>query len=143
MRELVYINRNIDNVDAVMNKLAEEYVQKLTFNTREEYLVWVKQWKEDMKIVTLYHTTTKYTFMKNGCKRVDKIDRYTNKLNKMPKLTEPQVKRADELMDQYFKDYNLSKYFKSSHYLFWYMLILRKASKIKAGKQRAERLAIA
>lgn len=140
MHSLIYINKEVDSVEGLIYNLAEEYVSKLTFTTREEYLSWVKQWKEDVKIVTLYHTQIKYCGNRNACIRQEKIDYWQKKLDKLPSLSDEQKKRVDELMQQYLKDYNLKDWFKSSHYLFWYMLIVRKASKLRAKAQRELRL---
>lgn len=123
------------------NKCVESYdPSKLNFNTREEYLNWVKQWKEDMNIVTYKHTKNKLSWKRDACVRQDKIDRYQSMVNNMPELTEEQNARYNTLMNQFLADYGLHHYFSSSHYLVWYLLIIRKAAKIKACAQRVLRL---
>lgn len=140
MLNLIYRNRTQPFV-TWFNQYAESYdASKLNFNTREEYLDWVKQWKEDMKIVTITHSWERYTYKQGVCQLEEKIKKYQIKLDKLPVLTPEQINRYNVRMQQFLADYDLKPWFSSSFYLVWYMLILRKAAKMKAAKQREKRL---
>jgi hypothetical protein len=119
----------------------QAHVEKLTFNTREEYLLWVQQWKEDYKHI-LY------------LRKIEKLGRFT--LPDKIKNAEKQIaiieskfdrvkakKIAVELQDKISKEYGLKFYWPLTTYsLIMYLLVARKASKIRAGKKREERIAV-
>jgi hypothetical protein len=123
-----------------LNKIAEEYSAKLKFVTREEYLAWVKQWKEDYKLIEKHHKITKYTERQAKCILPKKVEYYKNKLDKVPKLSPSEVLRLKTLEAQYLNDFGLRPWFVVSEYLVWYMLIMRKAGKLRAKQQRDIRI---
>jgi hypothetical protein len=59
MKNLIYLlgrkgNENHPNsFESDFNATASDFANILTFNTREEYLDWVKTWKEDYKAILL------------------------------------------------------------------------------------------
>lgn len=118
----------------------QAHVEKLAFNTREEYLLWVQQWKEDYRHMLFL-------------RRVEKLKRFTlkdniEKANRQIALLETKFDRvkarklAAELSDRIAKEYNRSFYSPLSiYFLIMYLLVARKASKIRAGQKRAERIA--
>lgn len=128
------------------NRAALAHVEKLTFNTRSEYLAWVKQWKEDYRCLSV-------------ARRIERLNRYT---------TQPKIDRANKLIEklnvqcpnekyteivdrlanlsmpaQYRTDYGIKfLYWKPSTYnLLMYLLVVRKASKLRAAVKRATRIA--
>lgn len=141
MLNLIYRNRDKDFNAMFMNIVHEYDATKLDFNTREEYLNWVKQWKEDMKIITLEHTVNKYARMRDVCKLPEKINLYQAKIDKLPDYSGEEIARSyGARMKQMLTDYNLKDWVVSSYCLVWYMLILRHAAKRKAAKQRESRI---
>lgn len=60
------------------NRAALAHVEKLTFNTRSEYLAWVKQWKEDYRCLSV-------------ARRIERLNRYT---------TQPKIDRANKLIEK-------------------------------------------
>jgi hypothetical protein len=125
----------------------------LPFNTREEYLSWVKQWKEDYKAVWRSYQIEKYTAKYNACVNVNKVAYYKKKLESIPALTEQEqvsVKRCTENARELYKDKNPEKnayrydwtvVFTTGYWLVIFMLVQRRASKIRAKIKREERLA--
>lgn len=140
MLNLIYRNRDKDFGALFMDNVHAYDAKKLNFNTREEYIDWVKQWKEDMDFVVYKHTKNKRTWKRDACVRADKISKYQACVDNMPELTTVQTTRYNELMNKFLVDYDLKHWFASSYYLVWYMLIIRKAAKIKAAKQRDQQL---
>lgn len=140
MKNLIYKTQDY-NFNAIFMDYVHAYdSKKLNFNTREEYLNWVKQWKEDMNIVVYQHTRNKYTYKRDACVLPVKIAKYQSLLDKMPELTDVQKARIEVLKQQYLSDYNLPSYFYHTTWLIWHLLIIRKAAKIKANAQRSLRL---
>jgi hypothetical protein len=136
MTTLIYRNKQTDSFIELFNQLANDYASKLTFVTREEYLAWRKQWKEDFKIVEIQHKFEKWDMMKSSCVLPRKIEMYEKKLKTLPAYTAEQSKRIIEIQAKYISDFNLKPWAIASHYVVWYMQIIRKAGKIRAGKQR-------
>jgi hypothetical protein len=117
------------------------HVDKLTFNTRSEYLAWVAQWKEDYRFIS-------------ATRKISRLSRYTTapKIERANKLIEkinaefPPEKYteiANRLTKQLEVEYGIKfTYWKPSTYNFiMYLLVARKASKLRAAKKREERLA--
>lgn len=140
MLNLIYRNHELNFDSLFMDNVHAYDAKKLNFNTREEYLNWVKQWKEDMKTVALAHTRYKLYCKRDHCERQEKKNRHQARLNKLPELNDVQNARLEVLKNSFLVDYNLKPYFYCTHYLVWYLLVLRKAAKIKANAQRALRL---
>lgn len=136
MTTLIYRNKETDSFIELFNQLANDYASKLTFVTKEEYLAWLKQWKEDFKLVETQHKFEKWERMKSSCVLPNKIEMYERKLKSLPEYTAEQSKRLLEIQAKYLSDFSLKPWTIASHYVVWYMLILRKAGKIRAGKQR-------
>lgn len=140
MHNLIYRNKEHAFNGLIYDHVLAYDANKLKFNTREEYLDWVKQWKEDMKIITHKHTLGCRTWKRDVCIRKDKIEKYQKLVDRMPKLTEEQNARYNARMNMFLADYELKNWFSSSLYLIWYMLIIRFAAKRKAADKRKERL---
>ncbi len=120
---------------------AKAHAEKLTFNTREEYLAWVKQWKEEYRYVS-------------ALRRIEKLQRFTlpDKIKKAEKQIEQIEKKIDpvkakdilrNITDRIEKEYGLKRQYYpwSTYSLIMYLLVSRKASKIRAAKKREERIA--
>ena len=130
------------------------HAEKLTFNTREEYIEWVKQWKEDYNNVVLHH-------------RIDRLFRRSHQLKphgdryqwfpltsqkaqyrqaKIKQLETQVTMKENEIVDklsaQIKNEYNYVRpYGRFECYnLIHYLLAVRKASKVRAARLREERL---
>lgn len=136
MNTLIYRNKETTTFTSLFNQLAVDYSSKLTFVTREEYLEWVKKWKEDYKIVDAHHKITKLSGCRDSCVLPKKIEMYQKRLDNIVDLTPEQLVRLKEIEAKYLIEFNLKPWFISSHYLVWYMLIIRKAGKLRAANQR-------
>lgn len=135
MRTLINRNQETTSFIEIFNKLANDYVSKLTFTSREEYLAWVKQWKEEFKIVEMQHKLEKWNGGKTVCVLPHKIDAYEKKLATVISFTPEQSNRLIDIQAKYALEFNVKPCFICSHHLLWYMLIIRKSGKILAGKQ--------
>ncbi len=138
MKNLVYKNYNTFNEELL--KLAETHSKALTFITRDEYLIWVKQWKEDYKTVLQLHTIEKFTRRRDRSTLQEKIDRFQKILDKIPNLSDEQKARIEVLKKEFLSLWGLNSYTYCSHYLLWHMYVVRKAGKIRAGQQRELRI---
>ena len=110
-------------------------MDKLNFITKDEYLAWVKKWKEDFKIVERQHKIEKYTSMRDSCVLPNKKDYYQKKLDKIEDLTLDEATRYNVLMDEFRKYAGMNAWFKSSYWLTVFGLVQRKASKLRAKSQ--------
>ena len=137
MLKLIYGGYTKERFD---NAVAAQ-VEKLTFNTRDEYLIWVKQWKEEYKYMI-------------ALRRGEKLERFTlpdkiaSAKNKSVilhsqfdpiKIKEIQLKinlqLHTEMKKTYFHQFG-------GYWLIIYLLVLRKASKIRAGQKMKENVKI-
>jgi hypothetical protein len=114
---------------------AEQMMNKLSFITKDEYLDWVKKWKEDYKIVERQHKIEKYWLMRDYCATEAKKERYQKKLDKVQELTSDETARVATLMLELQKYADTGPWFKSSYWLTVYFLVQRKASKLRANSQ--------
>lgn len=129
-----YTKEKFDNAVAAQ-------VEKLTFNTRDEYLIWVKQWKEEYKYMV-------------ALRRDEKLDRFTlpDKIALAKKKSvilhsqfdpikikaiqsEINLRLHTEMKRTYYHQFGAYK-------LIIYLLALRKASKIRAGQKMKENVKI-
>jgi hypothetical protein len=131
------------------------HADKLTFNTREEYFKWVKQWKEEYNNVVLHYRAYKlfsrsHTSSWNGKAWVCTPLASKKALYRQAKQKELEAQttmKEDELVakltERIKNEYNyVPQYSRYSFYtLLQYMLGVRRASKIRAAKKREERLA--
>lgn len=135
------INRNYTgSFDTVFNENAVAFAKKLTFTTRGEYLEWVKQWKTDYKLVERQHKIVRYLGMRDHCITEVKKNLYQKKLDSVTELTVEERSQYDGIMNRFRIDVGLPTWFDSSYSLVLYVLILRKAGKIRAGEKRSERI---
>lgn len=131
------------------------HAEKLTFNTREEYFEWVKQWKEEYNNVVLHYRINEL-FCRSHSRTWDgKGWQWTPMTSKKALYKQERIKRLEsqvtiketELRDRltarikaeynYAPDYHQHSFYTLLHYL----LAVRHASKLRAGKKREERLA--
>jgi hypothetical protein len=142
MQKLLYRNDN-DNFQALFIQTAMNHISKLTFTTRDEYLVWVKQWKEDYRNIVHLYTIKKYethpTQLEERTKwYADKANHLKEKIGYWP-LADI-AKRAEVINAQMSKEYGLYVYSNNLYYTLLYLLMVRKAAKIRANQQRNARL---
>ncbi len=127
--------------ETAFNRAALAHVDKLTFNTRGEYLAWVAQWKEDYKHLS-------------AARKIERLNRYTTqvKIDRADKeiakletvyLPAKTAEIKDRLTKRLETEYGIKfTYWKPSNYvLIMYLLVARKASKLRAAKKREERIA--
>ena len=126
--------------DAVFMENAVSFSTKLTFTTREEYLDWVKQWKTEYKLVQRQHTIEKYSCRRNHSITAVKQNHYQKMIDKIPAITAEERSQYDGLMNRFRTEIGLPTWFACSYSLILYMLIYRKAGKIRANVQRNLRL---
>ncbi len=141
MKNIIYRNHATTTFAAAFMNEAMAYSTKLEFNTREEYLAWVKNWKEEYKIVELYHKSCKLSTALDRCQLQSKKDAYQKRLDKLPNMTEEQMAKYKEISGKIASKFGLNQWIAS--YPYWIligMLIERKAGKIKARAQRNARL---
>ena len=137
------MNNNNAAARAAFYAQASAVSLKLTFNTRDEYLVWVKQWKEDFKLTLTAWRREKFSFRLSQCVLPEKIAYYEKKVA-ANKLSEEQLARLEVIKTEYlnFMGYSLTGLrWLSMYTLINHMYLIRRASKIRAGKKREERLA--
>jgi len=146
MHILIYRNEETTTFISLFNQLATDYTSKLKFITKEEYFSWLKQWKEDYKIIDRKHKVDKFVWFRDHCVIQKKIELYQKRLDAIPDFTPEENARYAVLCDQYLSDFNLKPWFVLTRYLVWYMLIIRTASKLRANSQwhilRAEKLVL-
>ena len=131
------INRNYTgSFDAVFMENAVAFSTKLTFVTREEYLDWVKQWKTDYKLVERQHTIEKYSYRRDHSATEAKQNHYQKILDKILDVSVEERGQYDALMNRFRTEVGLPTWFSSSYSLVLYMLIYRKAGKLRARTQR-------
>ena len=140
MNTLINRNKKTTTFEAAFIQSATNYSTKLTFVTREEYLDWVKQWKEDFKLIDRHHKIQCLTWRLNVSRLQPKIDRLQKNIDRLIPLNESEIIRLKQIEAQYINDFKLHPWQVCSHYLFWYMLVKRKAGKIRANVQRTLRL---
>ena len=122
---------------------AMNYSSKLAFVTRDEYLNWVKQWKEDYKLVLKAYVLDKLIVHQSACILPDKIARIQAKIDAIPALTAEETARLNELKTKFMVEHNRDvKWMKwlSLYELIQHMYVARKAGKIRANAQRNLRL---
>lgn len=122
----------------------EKHVEKLTFNTKEEYFSWVSQWKEDYKHISIrikQDKLSRFTLPE----KVAKADEEIKRLDSIsPDKTQQEV--IDRITKQLDVEYGIKfQYWKPSpHTIAMYLLVARRASKLRAGvKMRENKLATA
>lgn len=126
--------------DKAFSDAVNKHVEKLTFNTREEYLDWVNRWKEEYRYLCLL-------------RKIEKLQRFTLQekivnANKQVAILRSQFDhmKADEIIQRITKrisdEYGIKRTWGtwSIYSLILYLLVSRKASKIRASKKREERL---
>jgi hypothetical protein len=141
MKTLLYKLFGNDPFILAFNNAVESHLSKLTFNTRDEYLVWVKQWKEDYNLLVTEYKREFLTFQSQPRKREDKRLIAERRLAKLPPAQpEKLAATKDRIAKQLFAEHGVSTY-GSIYILLLYMLVVRRADKIRAGRLRAERIA--
>ena len=133
MNNLIYRSSNT-NFNAEFARVAEQLSHKLTFNTRDEYLVWVKQWKEDYKNLTNAIRNNQVSWKLRAAKKPERIAYFktiSEKATDVPK--EFYDVRITILNNQLFADCGFRAY-NSRTLIAIYLLVLRKASKIRAER---------
>ena len=142
MQKLLYRTDN-DNFQALFIQTAMNHVSKLTFTTRDEYLVWVKRWKEDYRNIVHLYTIKKYethpTQLKERTKwYIDKVNHLKAESGYWP-LSDT-VKRVKDIIAQMSKEYGCYVCSNNLYAVILYFLMVRKAAKIRANQQRNVRL---
>lgn len=118
---------------AEFEKAARNHVEKLTFNTRDEYIAWVKQWKEDYKNLVTTRRVYNYQWKASVACDPMHVKYFTNVLKGLPAVGPDFAVRVGKLNEQMYKEYSLRSYGRySEKYLTWYLLVIRRASKIRA-----------
>lgn len=133
MNNLIYRSSNT-NFNAEFARVAEQLSHKLTFNTRDEYLVWVNQWKEDYKNLSNAIRNNRLRFKYDSAQNPAKLEYLKGKLdNAVDVSNDFYVKRIADLNNQLFNDTGFRSY-ENWHTIAIYLLILRKAAKIHANR---------
>lgn len=154
MKTLVYRTyQQISSFEHEFLTEAQRISSTLPFTTREEYLVWTKHWKEDYKAVWKSYLREKYNYKYSNCKNPAKVEYYKKKLDSVGVLTEVEracVDRSISLAKSIYLTskptdreyiYQWARIFDASRYwLIVFMLIIRKASKLKATQERDKRI---
>lgn len=142
MNNLIY-RSSTTTFTAEFEKAARMHVEKLTFNTRDEYLIWVKQWKEDYKNLTATIRVSEYQWKASVACDPVRIEYFTNCLKKLPVVGPEFAIRVGQLNEQFFKEYGIRTY-GNVKYLVWYLLAVRKAGKLRSDlcykKMREEKV---
>ncbi len=139
MKNLIY-RGNAPFMTAFMNE-AVAHTSALKFITREEYLAWVKNWKEEYKIVERKHKIDSLCYKRDRCFLQNKIDHYQKQLDAIPDLTDFEKAKYNEVVGRLAQSFGLSNWMVgSSYWIVIAMLVERKASKIRANTQRNLRL---
>jgi hypothetical protein len=139
MKSLIY-RGNSPFMTAFMSE-ATAHASTLKFTTREEYLAWVKNWKEEYKVVERVHRIETLTGKRDRCILPRKIDHYQKLLDKVPDLTDIEKAKYHEVVGRLGIAFGLSSWMMSgSYWIVVAMLVERKASKIRANTQRNLRL---
>jgi hypothetical protein len=142
MQKLIYRNQTLA-FQALFMEAAMNHIAKLTFTTRDEYLVWVKQWKEVYKNIVHLYIIDKYGWRNAHCTTQAKREWYAAKADRERAKAgfwskeEAQVK-VRALEDQIKKEYGM--YVSGFYVDLMYLLVVRKAGKIRANAQRNLRL---
>lgn len=140
MKNMIYRNETTTTFAAAFAEAAISLSTKLNFTTREEYLEWVKQWKAAYKLVEKQHRIDTYCYRRDHCITESKSAYYQKKLDA---ITDPNLEektRYSALMTNMRDFAGMKEWFSDSYWLVIYMLVLRKAGKIKAKAQRNARV---
>lgn len=141
MKNIIYRNHAVTTFASAFMSEAMAYSTKLTFTTRDEYLNWVKEWKEDYKAIEHKRKLDVLCARRDGCTLETKKDYYQKRLDKLPDLTPEQKDRCKAVSDRIAKEMGFSSWLTGDTY--WTiiaLLIIRKAGKIRAHSQRNARL---
>lgn len=132
------------------------HAEKLTFNTREEYIEWVKQWKGDYNNVVLHHRIdrlfrrshvlgyvagkTQYQWLPLTSQKAQYRQAKIKRLEAQVTMQENEI--VDKLSAQIKNEYNYVRPYGQfeCYNLIHYLLAVRKASKVRAARLREERL---
>lgn len=139
MKALIY---KTESFDSMFNRVAMNHTSKLSFTTKEEYLTWRKQWKEDYNKIVVLHKAESLYWKMTSCRVPEKVEYYTKKHNAIQPIADA-IKKDDVFMSRYRKYeseirefYGWGPYWTiSSYVMVVYMLIVRKAGKIRANTQ--------
>jgi hypothetical protein len=143
MQQLIYRNQTLE-FQALFMGAAMNHIAKLAFTTRDEYLIWVKQWKEVYNNIVHLYIIQKHEWHSGHCITKERQDWYMAKANReRAKIgfwskEEAQLK-VKELEGQIKKEYGM--YVSRFYVDLMYLLVVRKAGKIRANTQRNTRLA--
>jgi murein L,D-transpeptidase YafK len=133
MNKLIYRSSNT-NFNAEFVRVAEQLSHKLTFNTRDEYLVWVKQWKEDYKNLANAIRNNRFVWKHDMAKKPERIAYFKAKLDKAIDVPSTfYTERISALNNQLFADTGTRAY-SDWKTIAIYLLLLRKAGKIRAER---------
>ena len=133
MNKLIYRSSNT-NFNAEFARVAEQLSNNLTFNTRDEYLVWVKQWKEDYKNLANAIRNNRIALRYKSARKPERITHFKTLLEKAPNVSKEFYDiRITVLNNQLYADTGLRAYGNCA-FIAIYLLALRKASKIRAER---------
>jgi hypothetical protein len=116
----------------LFNDAAASFVPQLSFSTKEEYLQWVSQWKAYYRNLSRYQRRNKLLSRCSGYCGAEKAERLTAEANKfIPTLeTDTLYRSTHSLLVSYgIPTHNLATQLTA-------LLVLRKASKLRAAAQR-------
>jgi hypothetical protein len=142
MNKLIYRNQELD-FNALFMEAAMNHTTKLTFITREEYLAWVKQWKEDYKNIVHLYTIEKWEHHPARLpERIKYFEDRVKALKAKPGFWAAEVvtKRVEEIKQQILTEYSSMYVGRRLYAVVMYLLVARKAGKIRANTQRNLRL---
>jgi len=139
---MIYRNPALATFAQAFKSEATAFSTTLTFNTRDEYLVWVKQWKEDYKLVLRKYQISTFTYRRDHCVLESKKLHYQKRLDGIPDITTEDTEKYNAIVGRLAIQLGLPNWMVgNSYWIIIGLLILRKAGKIRAGIKREERLA--
>ena len=142
MQKLMYRNQTLEFRSLFM-EAAMNHIGKLTFTTRDEYLIWVRQWKEVYNNIVHLYIIQKNERHAAICRTKERQDWYMARANRERAKTGFWTKAEEHIMvmeleDQIKKEYGM--YVSGLLVDIMYLLVVRKAAKIRANTQRNARL---
>jgi len=120
---------------------AMAHANTLKFTTREEYLSWVANWKEEYKLIERAHKIDNLCWKRDRCVLPNKIEHYQKQLDKLSDLTDAEKAKYNEIVGRLAQTFGLSGWMsRDSYWIVIALLVERKAGKIRANTQRNLRL---
>ena len=139
MKSMIY-RGNAPFMAAFMSE-AMAYSTTLKFTTREDYLTWVKKWKEDYKIVEHKRKIDVLFSRRDNCILPHKKEYYQKRIDNIEPLTDAEKEKYNAIVGRVAQSFGLASWMVCNTY--WVVIALlveRKAGKIKANVQRNVRL---